>query len=146
MRWFTDVSGQARELGIGFLFVGVINNDPASVTSVLRWGNELQDKAGYWIILNEMQEVRSDFEYWRKSDAAIQFCKAFNPIITTLPSRSPALQGYLADYGLSLGKIAQQKSGVAELEKSRFVALARAYRSQLFREFDQVLPDLLPEV
>lgn len=145
-RWFTDASDQALELGIGFLFVGVINNDPASVTSVLQWGHEFQDKVRYWIVLNEMQEERSSFDYWHKSDSARKFCEAFDPIVTTLPSRSPILQGYLADHGLSLRSVAKGESGIAELGKSRFVGQARVYRDRLFKEFDRVVPGLLPEV
>lgn len=146
MRWFSTASEQAQALGIGFLFVGVVNNDPASVTSVLQWANELQDRVKYWIVLNEMQEERSKFEYWHESEAARQFCSAFSPIVMTFSSRSLILQGQLADHGLTLGSVANRENEVAELQKSRFIALARMYRSQLFKQFDEILPGLLPEV
>lgn len=145
VRWFADASEQAQELGIGFVLVGVINDDPASVISVLQWADKLQHKARYWIVLNEMHEVNAKFDYWHKSEAAQRFCEIFDPIITKLSSRSPVLQGLLADHGLSLRAVADKESNITELRKARSIALARMYRSQAFKEFDRVVPGLIPE-
>ena len=146
MRWFEEASDQAREFGIGFVFVGVINNDPASVTSVLQWGHILQKKVRYWVILNEMQDECSGFEYWYDSDSAREFCQVFDPIVTKLSSRLPLIQGHIADHGLSLGDIIEKRSGIVELTKSRYVGNAMRYRANLFREFDRIVPALLPEI
>ena len=146
MKWFTEASDQAKELGIGFLCVGVINNSPGSVASVIQWSDELKDKVRYWIILNEKDEQDSTFEYWGNSDEVDKFVDTYDPAITVMPSRSPILQGLLEDNGVTLRSVAEELTEVEELKRARWVGTARAYLNQLFKKFDEVVPGFLPRV
>ena len=145
MRWFTGAFDQAKEMGISFLFIGVVNNDPASVSSVLQWGKALQGRVSYLIVLNEMSDEGTTFTYWDDSPPAQDFCAAFHPKVVRFPSLSPILQGYMSDHGFTLGDVAERRTGIPTLEATRHLANAQLFRRKLFQQFDEVIPPFLPE-
>ena len=145
-RWFSKASEQALEMKIGFLFVGVITTDPASVTSVLQWGEALQAKVRYLIVLNEMSEEGATFQYWHKSEPAKQFCQAFGPQVITFPSIPSFLQGPMSDHGLNLRQIIDKSTGIPALGATRHRANAMILQKRISQAFDKAIPPFLPEV
>ena len=99
-RWFDDIFDEVHEAGVGFLAVGLVTPDPASVTSVLQWASALLSRVKYSIVLNEATTPGTKFLYWDESAMVREFCERFQPVVMTMKSRSTRLQGHLTNYGL----------------------------------------------
>jgi hypothetical protein len=94
-RWFDAAFEDARELNMVFTAIGVTTNDAGAVQSVLKWANQLQGRVDYVVVLNELLERRSEFEYWHDEPAVTRFIKAFDPAIMTMEARVQDLQAEL---------------------------------------------------
>ena len=144
--WFETFHMQATKRGAGFLVVGLVTDDPASVASVLQWGDALKDKVNYLIVLNQMNDQRSTFKYWYDSPAAKQFVADHQPSIMTMHSRLPIMQNHMNDHGLSLRAVADGQAKTADLRRVRYIAQAEETRTRLFAEFGKVIPQYLPDL
>jgi len=135
--WFETMYDGAQELGIAFTAIGIITPDPASVESVLSWAKALQNKVRYVIVENEAVQY-SDFSYWRNTEQAEQFRRAFNPVVLSMKYRLPDLENPARQHGATLGDVAARRSNAPELEKSSLVARAQGYQRQVFQELEKV--------
>ena len=144
--WFKEFYAEVSERGGGFLMVGLVTNDPASVGSVLQWEEELRDyPVKYLIVFNEMNEGGSEFEYWHKPLRAQEFEAKHQPYTITMKSRLPEMQNYMSDHRVTLQTIAEGKAPNPEFRRIRALARAKTARDQLFKQFDQVIAPLLPQ-
>ena len=93
LEWFSLASDPAvlEELDLSLYAVGVINPTAASVASVLKWAESLQDAAAYVIALNRRSDDRTTkpiedvFADYYKSPAAKKFRAAASPIEVEIP-------------------------------------------------------------
>ncbi len=58
--------------------------------------------------------------------------------------RLAELENPARQHGVTLGEVAERKSGVEELTKASLVMRAQSYRRRLFAELDQAKAVLLP--
>ena len=63
-----------------------------------------------------------------------------------MESRSTRLQGHLTNHGLTLGQVADRRTGVEEMNKSEHVLKAQRYRRILFEKFREAIVPLLPDL
>ncbi len=143
-QWFRDLYHQASKRGAGFLMVGLVTDEPASVTSVLQWAGELQDKVNYLIVMNEMNDPEAKFVHWEDAPAAQDFRSRFRPSVMRMRSRLPELQNYMGDHGLSLQTIVDGQAEASQYRRVRYLSQADMIRTQIFTEFDRVIPPYLP--
>ena len=129
--------------GIVFTAIGIITADPASVESVLAWAAQLQDRVEYLIVENSVTE-RSDFTYWRESEQALRFQKAFQPCVIHMDYRLPELENATRNHGVTLGQVAARTTKTLELQRASLVMRAQSYRRRMFAEFESVKELLLP--
>ena len=54
IRWFDDMYEGAKELGVSFTAIGLVTPDPATVDSVVKWADALQDRTDYLIVKNSV--------------------------------------------------------------------------------------------
>lgn len=140
-RWFDSMFGAVEEIGVAFTAIGVVTPDPASVESVLAWAGALQDRVQYLIVKNSLTDP-ADFSYWENDPAAKEFRRVFRPKEIIMEYRLPKVENPARQYGLTLNRIADRRTDVAELQQTTVVMRAQAYRRNLFAELDKV-KDLL---
>lgn len=140
--WFNAVCGELP--GVRFVSIGLVTEDPGSVSSIVEWGKRLQDQVSYLIVLNRLSDPHQKFVYWEDSAEASAFREASKAEVITLDSINPDLQNAVRNHGLTIGKVAAGQAGVAELSATRYKIRAQQIRRQLFAEFDRVERLLLP--
>lgn len=142
--WFDQAFGDAEEMGIKFTAVGVTTNESGSVQSVLKWANHLQDKVDYLIVLNELLEPNSSFEYWHDEPAVARFCEAFSPTLMRMAARVQEFQAELRNQTVTLQQVIDGKVDTWFLRKMKNVVRAKRYQRELFTGFDDASSILLP--
>jgi hypothetical protein len=115
--------------------------DPASVSSILAWGNFLQDRVDYLIVKNSLSNP-ADFGCWENDPAAIEFRRLAQPKIISMEYRLPEIEHEAREHGLTLQAVASRKTTVPALKSTASVWRAQAYRRHLFAELERV-KDLL---
>jgi MinD-like ATPase involved in chromosome partitioning or flagellar assembly len=140
-RWFDSMFSSVEEIGVAFTAIGVITPDPASVESVLGWAGALQERVQYLIVRNALTDP-ADFSYWENDPAAKEFRREFQPREIAMEYRLPKVENPARQHGLTLNRIADRRSDIAELQQTTVVMRAQAYRRNLFAELDRV-KDLL---
>lgn len=139
--WFRSMYNAVADMGVAFTAIGVITPDPASVESVLTWGNALQGRAQYLIVRNAITNP-ADFAYWENDASADAFRRAFSPREIDMEYRLPKVEHPARQHGVTLAAIAARRVDVEALRQSTVVIRAQAYRRNLFAELDRV-KDLL---
>jgi hypothetical protein len=141
--WFEKMYPDVADAGIVFTAIGVVTSDPASVESVLAWAARLQERVSYLIVENAITD-QTDFVYWRESDQAREFQRAFEPAVIHLDYRLADLENAARNHGVTLGKIAARTTEAPELQKASLVMRAQSYRRRMFAEFEKAKELLLP--
>ena len=141
--WFDQMYAPVSERGIAFTAVGVVTADPASVESVLTWADRLQRRVAYVIVENEI-DAHATFTYWRASAQALAFQHAFAPAVIQMAYRLPHLETTMRNHGVTLTEVVARQTTVPELQLSKAVLRATAYRAQLFEQFERIKSVLLP--
>jgi MinD-like ATPase involved in chromosome partitioning or flagellar assembly len=140
--WFDSMYEDVAEQGIAFTAIGIVTPDPASVESLLSWATRLQNRVKY-VVVENATNPQADFSYWRDSEQAEKFRKAFQPAVIPMDFRLPDLENPARLHGVTLGEIAERKAQVSELQKASLVMRAQSYRRRLFQEFENVKEHLL---
>lgn len=143
--WFDEVYEDAQALGIQFTAVGVTTNEAGSVQSVLKWAKHLQRRADYLVVLNEMRDPNSKFEYWHDEEAVGLFLETLSPQIITMKSRIQDLQAELRNHTTTLQQIIDGDVELPTFRITRNLVRARSYQRSLFAELDRVADILLPQ-
>lgn len=142
--WFDQAYEDAQEFDIDFTAIGVTTNDAGAVQSVLKWADHLQDRVNYLVVLNEMREPDSDFEYWHDEPAVQQFIDILKPEIMTMGARIQEFQAELRNQSATLEQVSARKVEVPFLQKTKNVVRAKRYQRNLFKGFDRASAYLLP--
>ena len=141
--WFDAMYAGAKELGVAFTAIGLVTPDPASVDSVLKWANALQDRTDYLIVKNAVNNP-SNFDVWEHAEKAGQFRDSLHPEVIAMEYRMPSVEFPARNHGLTMGRVAARKHDVPELNQFASVIRAQAYRRNIYAEFDRVKAVLLP--
>lgn len=142
--WFNATFEVAQELDLDFTAIGVTNNEPGAVQSILKWAHELQDQVSYLIVLNELSESNSAFEYWHDEPSVDAFLKAFEPSVMTMKARVPEFQAELRNQCATLQQVIDRAVTEPFLREMKNVARARRAQRQVFEGFDRAAEILLP--
>jgi MinD-like ATPase involved in chromosome partitioning or flagellar assembly len=140
-QWFDAMHAQAKDSGVAFTAIGIVTPDPASVSSVLAWGNFLQDRVDYLIVKNAISNP-ADFSCWENDPAAVEFRKVARPRVIAMEYRLPEIEHEAREHGLTLQAVAERKTNIPALKSTASVWRAQAYRRNIFEELDAV-KDLL---
>ena len=143
-RWFDRAYQDSKDLNLKFTSVGVTTNDAGAVQSVLRWGQELQNRVDYLIVLNEMRERDSPFEFWFNEPAVKEFTRAFRPHVMRMDSRIEEFQSELRNQTATLEQIIARTVGSDFLRRTKNLLRAKRYQRGLFKGFDEAASILLP--
>ena len=141
--WFDQTFEDAQDFDICFTAIGVTTNEADSVQSILKWASHLQDRVDYLIVLNEMKERNSEFEYWHDEKAVKSFVKTLNPNIMKMGMRVQEFQSELRNQTTTLQKVLVGDVNTAFLRKPKNLARARRYQRELFAGFDKAAEILL---
>lgn len=142
--WFDQAFPDASDLGIRFTSVGVTTNEAGAVQSILKWAARLQDRVDYLIVLNELRESGSAFEYWNDEPAVARFKEAFAPTVMTMGARVQEFQSELRNWSTTLQAVIDGKVEPAFLKRTKNVVRAKRYQRQLFEGFDSAASILIP--
>jgi len=134
--WFEEAFQDADELNIKFTSIGVTTNDAGAVQSVLKWAAHLQDQPEYLIVLNELHEPRSKFDYWHKEPAVEKFKQLLSPTIITMQARIQEFQAELRNQSVTLQHVIDGNVSNDFLRKKKNTVRANRYQRQLFAGFD----------
>ncbi len=140
-QWFDSMHEQAKDSGVAFTAIGLVTPDPASVSSVLTWGNFLENRVDYLIVKNALSNP-ADFSCWENDPAAIEFRRLAQPKVISMEYRLPEIEHEAREHGLTLQAVAERKTTVPALKSTASVWRAQAYRRHIFAELDTV-KDLL---
>ena len=143
--WFDAAFTDAEDLGIKFTSIGVSTNEAGAVQSVLKWGAMLQDRVDYLIVLNELREIGSAFEYWHDEPAVARFRKAFSPVVISMGARVPEFQSELRNWSSTLQHVIDGTVEAEFLKRTKNIVRAKRYQRQLFEGFDRASTILLPQ-
>jgi MinD-like ATPase involved in chromosome partitioning or flagellar assembly len=141
--WFDQMYAPVSERGMVFTAIGVVTADPASVESVLTWADRLQRRVAYVIVENET-DANATFTYWQESAQALAFQRTFSPAVIQMAYRVPHLETAMRNHGVTLTQVVQRQTTVPELQLSKAVLRADAYRTRLFEQFEHIKALLLP--
>jgi MinD-like ATPase involved in chromosome partitioning or flagellar assembly len=142
-KWFDDMYEGARELGVTFTAIGLVTPDPASVDSVIKWANALQDRTDYLIVKNAVNNP-SSFDAWDRAELAEQFRRTLRPQVIEMEYHMPSVEFTARNHGVTIGRVAARQHNVPELNQFTHVIRAQAYRRHMYAEFDRVKDLLLP--
>ena len=125
LEWFSLASDPAvlSELDLSLYAVGVVNPTAASVASVLKWAESLQDAASYVIALNRRSEERVSkpledvFSDYFKSPSGKKF-RAASPIEVEIPGLYEFAAKAWAKVG-GLASEAAENAAIPILDRSR---------------------------
>jgi hypothetical protein len=140
-QWFDSMHAQANDSGVAFTAIGLVTPDPASVSSILAWGNFLQDRVEYLIVKNSISNP-ADFSCWENDGQAEAFRRLAQPQMISMEYRLPEIEHEAREHGLTLQAIASRRTSIPALKSTASVWRAQAYRRHLFTELDRV-KDLL---
>jgi len=140
-QWFDSMHEQAKDSGVAFTAIGLVTPDPASVSSVLAWGNFLENRVDYLIVKNAISNP-ADFSCWENDPAAIEFRRLAQPKVISMEYRLPEIEHEAREHGLTLQAVAERKTTVPALKSTASVWRAQAYRRHIFTELETV-KDLL---
>lgn len=142
-KWFDDMYEGARELGVTFTAIGLVTPDPATVDSVIKWANTLQDRTDYIIVKNAVNNP-SNFDVWERAELAEQFRQSLHPRVIEMEYHMPSVEGPARNHGITMGRVASQQHQVPELNQPGPRLRAQAYRRHMYAQFDRVKEVLLP--
>ena len=142
--WFDETFEDTKELCMKFTAVGVTTNDAGAVQSILKWADHLQDRVSYLVVLNEMREKESEFEYWHDEKAVAQLKKVFQVHEIQMGARVQEFESELRNQCASLQTVVDGKADNPFLRKTKNVVRAKRYQRQLFDGFDQAAEILIP--
>ena len=74
----------------------------------------------------------------------LAFQQTFTPAVIQMAYRLPHLETAMRNYGVTLTQVVDRHTTVPELQLSKAVLRATAYRTQLFEQFERVKEALLP--
>jgi len=143
-RWFDMAYEDASALNIRFTAIGVTTNEAGSVQSILKWVEHLQRRVDYLIVLNEMREYQSDFEYWHSDTAVQEFVSTFNPSLMRMDARIPEFQCELRNQVCTVQDVIDGKATSPFLRKMKNRMRANRYQRVLIEGFDAASTILLP--
>lgn len=143
-QWFKDVYEDAHALNIQFTSIGVTTNEAGAVQSILKWAHHLKDSVDYLIVLNELREPDSKFEYWHQEPAVTRFTEALDPTVIKMKSRIQELQAEMRNHTITLQQVIDRNVDIDYFRRTRNVVRANAYQRSLFEGFDSASPILLP--
>ncbi len=143
-RWFGNAFQDARDINMVFTAIGVTTNDAGAVQSILTWAHHLQDQVEYIVVLNELLERDSDFEYWHDEPAVSRFQEAFAPVVIKMSARVQDLQAELRNQATTLQAVIDGDVSTPFLKKTKNIMRAKRYQRQLFAGFDEAASKLLP--
>lgn len=141
--WFDAMYEGAHELGVAFTAIGMITPDPATVDSVIKWANALQDRTDYLIVKNAVNNP-SNFDVWENAKLAEQFRQSLHPEVIEVEYHMPSVELPSRNHGLTMEQVASRNHDVVELNQFASVIRAQAYRRHIYAEFDRVKRILLP--
>ena len=126
LEWFSLASDPAvlAELDLSLYAVGVINPTAASVASVLKWADTLQDAARYVVAMNRRTEERVSkpceevFADYFKSPTAKKFRVALSPVEVEIPGLYEFAAKAWAKVG-GLASEAAENAAIPILDRSR---------------------------
>ena len=142
--WFDDVADAVHELGVAFAAIGIVTDDPASVSSVIEWGRFLRDRVRHIIVLNKMSDPHSQFSYWHETPHAKAYRESSLSAVLTLESINPDLQHSLRVHGETIGAVADKEAIAPELHALKRLIRAQAIRRSINAQFNRQLNMLLP--
>jgi len=142
--WFARAFGDAHDLGIRFTSIGVTNNEAGAVQSLLKWANELQEQVQYLIVLNELQEEGSLFEYWNDEPAVSDFQEIFSPKIMRMSARVQEFQAELRNRVATLQQVIDGEVDAPFLKLTKNIVRAKRYQREMLAGFDTASSILLP--
>lgn len=141
--WFDAMYEGARDLGVAFTAIGLVTPDPATLDSVVKWANALQDRVDYLIVKNALTNP-SIFEFWDRAELAEQFRRTLHPQVIEMEYHMPSVEFPARNHGLTMGRVAARKHDVPELNQMAAVIRAQAYRRHIYAELDRVKDLFLP--
>lgn len=142
--WFDHAYADCSELGISFTSIGVVTDDPGSVTGLLTWAQFLQDRVKYLVVLNEQTSEFPDFGFWENTVEADKFRTVATPAVIRFMSIHSELQQNIRNYGETLYRVAKRRTDVKELQGTINSVRANRVIRTAFEEFDRVKHLLLP--
>ena len=143
-RWFDDMADAVRDFGVAFAAVGIVTDDPGSVSSVIAWGKFLRERVRHIVVLNKMSDPHAQFSYWHETSHAKAYRESSQPAVLTLESINPDLQNSLRVHGETIGRVADKKAVPPDLQALKWLIRAQAIRRNINAQFDQQLDTLLP--
>jgi hypothetical protein len=143
-RWFDMAYEDAHALNIRFTAIGVTTNEAGSVQSILKWADHLQDRVDYLIVLNEMREYESAFEYWHSEPAVEVLISTFSPRVMRMDARIPEFQSELRNQVCTIQDVIDGKAKSPFLRRMKNRMRANRYQRVLFEGFDAASTILLP--
>jgi MinD-like ATPase involved in chromosome partitioning or flagellar assembly len=142
-RWFDEAFEDASDLGIRFTSIGVTINEAGAVQSVLKWGSKLQARVAYLIVLNEMREPHSAFDYWHAEPAVKDFRNALHPHLMVMGSRIQEFQAELRNQSGTLQQVIEGKIDTPYFRQMKNLIRAKRYQRQMFAGFESASEILL---
>lgn len=143
-QWFDDTYDYANELLLKFTSIGVTTNDAGAVQSILTWGKHLADRVDYVIVLNELRERETPFEYWYQNEAANRFMSERQPVVVRMEARIEEFQSEMRNQSCTLQRVIDGEHDSPFLHKTKNIVRAKRYQRQLFEGFDCANSILLP--
>ncbi len=142
--WFREAFDDAQDLNLDFTAVAVTTNEAGAVQSVLKWADEIQDRARYLVVLNEYREWDCAFEYWHDEAQVVAFRAAFDPVVITMGARIAEFQSELRNQCVTLEDVIERRVDDPFFKKTKNLIRAKRYQRQMFRAFDDASGILLP--
>lgn len=143
-QFIEDIYDELLELQVKLTTIAVTNNDAGAVQSVLKYAEMLQDRTEYIVVLNELREPNSQFEYWYKEPAIQSFTELLSPKIITMKARIQELQAEMRNHTTTLEQIINGDVSTDYFRRTRNRVRAKSYQRALFEEFESVIDLLVP--
>jgi CobQ/CobB/MinD/ParA nucleotide binding domain len=142
-QWFDGIFDQLSGLSLGFVAVGAVTANPASVESVFSWAEKLKKRVSYLIVRNlkDGEKIRA----FDKSEEAETFRQVFAPRIITFEARLPELQTSLENHGVTITTVLNSSESIGRLTKTAARPRLRGYQNRFFAELESVRSLLIPE-
>jgi hypothetical protein len=143
-KWFEDMHEPMQEAGVGFLAIGVVTTEAATVETLFNWGNVLKTRTRYLVVRNHRNG--DDFSSLENTDAGQRFLKLSKAPIIDMEARLEDIQRELDNRGLSLRQALEAAPEIAGPLLSRSITKMRmrGYLIRIENQFKKVIETLLP--
>jgi hypothetical protein len=143
-RWFDDMYEELKNVGVGFLTIGVVTSEVATTETVLNWANVLKNRVNYMIIRNHRNG--DSFPSLEESELGQKFMRLAKPAVIDMEARLEDLQQAMDERGLSLRQAIEAPAETAGplLSKAISKIRLRAYLSRIDAQFRRVVDTILP--